>query len=76
MTFKSDFSEKLQRKKSFLEFYFAYIKLVFCHFDELIFFTLNCFFQVLLNSKLGSDQSTHSILSYIIGKSIVMRILF
>ena len=34
------------------------------------------FFQLLLNSKFGSDQSTHSILSYIIGKSIVMRILF
>ena len=32
------------------------------------------FFQLLFNSKLGSDQSTHSILSYIIGKSIVMRI--
>ena len=31
-------------------------------------------FQPLLNSKLGSDQSTHSILSYILGKNIVMRI--
>ena len=29
-----------------------------------------------LNSKLGSDQSTQSILSYIIGKSIEMHILF
>ena len=33
-------------------------------------------FQLLLNSKFGSDQSTHSILTYIIEKSIVMRILF
>ena len=33
------------------------------------------FFQLLLNSKFGSDQSTQGILSYIIGKSIVMRIL-
>ena len=31
-------------------------------------------FQLLLNSKFGSDHSRHSILSYIIEKSIVMRI--
>ena len=34
------------------------------------------FFQLLFNSNFGSDQSTHNILSYIIGKSIAMRILF